>query len=273
MDPTDGLREIVLHAGMMEEALRLSDEAGWNQTPADWTIFMEQGQAYGILAQSRLVASAAILPFGSNFGWISMVLVTADWRRRGLASRLMTRCVQELRGRGMAALLDATPQGALVYGRLGFKTLTTMARWRGTGGGRVHGAAGKAERVGLLARDAEVFGGERAFLLRDFVDREGSFLVETDGDFAVGRRGRKATQIGPLIATDETAGRELLSAAIATAQGPVIVDLLAAGAALEPVLAQHGFEAFRTFERMLLDGDSLPGIPSQLLAAAGPEFG
>jgi hypothetical protein len=148
-----------------------------------------------------------------------------------------------------------------------------MARWRGTGGGRGLPPPIRQQRDRLFARDAEVFGGDRAFLISDFLEREGSFLVETDGGFAIGRRGRKATQIGPLIATDETAGRELLSAALATAQGPVIVDLLAAGAALEPVLLQHGFEAFRTFERMLLDGESLPGIPSQLMAAAGPEFG
>lgn len=273
MDPTEGLREIVLDAGRMEDAMRLSDEAGWNQTPADWTIFMEKGRAYGILAGSSLVASAAILPFGGTFGWISMVLVTAAWRRQGLASRLMNRCVDELRQRGMSSLLDATPQGALVYGRIGFTTQTTMARWRGTGGGKGLLAPTRHQRDRLFARDAEVFGGERAFLLGDFLDRDGSFLVETDGGFAVGRRGRKATQIGPLIATGEAAGRELLSVAIAAAQGPVIVDLLAAGAALEPVLALHGFEAFRTFERMLLDGDGLPGIPSQLMAAAGPEFG
>jgi hypothetical protein len=40
--------------------------------------------------------------------------------------------------------LPSTPQGALVYGRLGFRTLTTMARWRGTGGGRGHAEASKA---------------------------------------------------------------------------------------------------------------------------------
>jgi hypothetical protein len=110
-------------------------------------------------------------------------------------------------------------------------------------------------------------------MLRDFLGREGSYLIETDGGFALGRQGRKATQIGPLIAQDEAAGRELLTAAIGAAHGPVIVDLLAAGSALEPVLSQHGFEAFRTFERMMLDGDRLPGAASQMMAAAGPEFG
>jgi hypothetical protein len=53
----------------------------------------------------------------------------------------------------------------------------------------------------------------------------------------------------------------------------VIVDLLDAGAALEPLLLQRGFEAFRTFERMLLDRDRLPGLPAELMVAAGPEFG
>ena len=39
----------------------------------------------------RIVATAATLPYGGRFAWISMVLVAGDYRRRGLATQLMRR--------------------------------------------------------------------------------------------------------------------------------------------------------------------------------------
>ncbi len=275
MEPTDGLQEVVLSPADLPGAMLLSGEAGWNQTEADWLIFMRQGRAFGIKTGDRLVASAAILPFAGGFGWISMVLVTADWRRRGLASHLMTRCIAELRATGHASLLDATPQGALVYGRLGFRTQCTMSRWRGEGGGSgaPRDAVSAQSMRRLLDRDAAVFGGDRAFLLENFLARPGSFLVESGGAFALARPGRRAIQIGPVLAEDHGSAMDVLEQAISACEGPVIVDLLEAGAALEPLLMMRGFEAFRTFERMLLDRDDLPGIARELMLAAGPEFG
>jgi GNAT superfamily N-acetyltransferase len=273
----DGLSECVLSAEDIAGALALSDEANWNQISDDWTVFMEIGEAYGMRAENRLVASAAILPFGGGFGWISMVLVTAEWRRRGLASHLLNRCIAALRQRGDGSLLDATPQGALVYNKLGFVTRCGMVRWRSEGQGRstiAKTVAPTAEtRDRLLARDLAVFGGDRRFLLENFMNREGSFVVHSGDDFAIVRRGRRAMQIGPLIAGGGQSGKAILEEAIARTEGPVIVDLLEEGAALAPVLEAHGFAPIRTFERMTLDRDSLPGRPEEMLVAAGPEFG
>ena len=41
----------------------------------------------------RLVATAALLPYSAGNAWISMVLVTADWRRRGIATQLVDACL------------------------------------------------------------------------------------------------------------------------------------------------------------------------------------
>ncbi|MBS3651720.1 GNAT family N-acetyltransferase [Pseudaminobacter sp. 19-2017] len=128
MVPTDEATSVVLGLSDIDDALLLSDEARWNQTAADWAVFMTSGECYGVRVEGRLVASAAILPFGGGFGWISMVLVTADWRRRGIASRLMGRCIEALRAKGAASLLDATPEGALVYSQLGFRSCCGMTR-------------------------------------------------------------------------------------------------------------------------------------------------
>jgi hypothetical protein len=58
------------------DAQALVSEAGWNQTPADWRIFLELGQALGARARDgTLVGTAATLPYAGGFGWISMLLV------------------------------------------------------------------------------------------------------------------------------------------------------------------------------------------------------
>lgn len=346
-------REVVLGHAYIADALLLSDEARWNQTAADWAVFIDHGEVFGFRAGVRLVATAAILPYG-GFGWVSMVLVTADWRRRGLASRLMNRCIAALRARGCAALLDATPEGALVYGQLGFRGQCGMARWRrrglgredetngrpfGSGRGRydvarppsltpshkgevdfaaampsetvddghqadvppdcpppcgegfgvgvsgrplgyaaavsqrLSGELAAADRASLLARDRQVFGGDRSFLLESFLGRQGTAVIGGDRNFVVLRAGRRATQIGPLIASSDAEARDLLEATLSAVSGPIILDVLDAGKGLNPVLENHGFEAFRGFERMVLDRDGLPGEPEALMVAAGPEFG
>ena len=55
-------------------ACRLSEEAGWNQTAEDWNIFIDHGSTFGIRRAGALVATAAALPYGSGFGFVSMVL-------------------------------------------------------------------------------------------------------------------------------------------------------------------------------------------------------
>lgn len=277
MAPTEDQADVLLCDADIEDALLLSDEARWNQTADDWKIFTDRGECYGARAGGRLVASAAILPYsGSGFGWISMVLVTADWRRRGLASRLMNRCIEAMRARGYASMLDATPEGALVYGQLGFRTKCGMVRWRGAGLRPETSStqAGRpAQRADIVAGDLAAFGGDRGFLIGNFLDRPGTRAFGDARNFVVLRKGRRAIQIGPLVAQDAANARALLAAALADSSGPVILDVLDAGTALGPVLTKHGFEAFRTFERMVLDSDALPGAPPTLMAAAGPEFG
>jgi GNAT superfamily N-acetyltransferase len=274
--PTEAAESVFLGIPDMGDTLLLSEEARWNQTSADWAVFMTHGECYGVRAGGRLVASAAILPFGGGFGWISMVLVTADWRRRGLASQLMNRCIDAMRARGGASLLDATPDGALVYGQLGFRSKCGMSRWRGMGRGSSFPTlqAGETfDRATILAGDRRALGGDRQFLIKDFLDRPGTRVIGDARNFVILRSGRRATQIGPLVAQGAAEAQELLETVLADISGPTILDVLDAGACLQPVLKNHGFEAFRSFERMILDREELPGIPSTLMVAAGPEFG
>jgi GNAT superfamily N-acetyltransferase len=258
---------IVLDRCWGEQALLLSQEAGWNQIAADWGVFLTHGTVFGIIVDERLVATAAALPYGPELGWISMVLVTRAWRGQGLATRLVAAATSLLREAGRAAFLDATPAGTAVYRKLGFSPLCTMQRWHG------QGSEGGLRPAPIdVTLDHSAFGADRGAILAEFASRPASTCVGNPRGFAMLRQGANAMQLGPIVA-EPSLGAALLTDAIGSATGPVIVDVLEAGFALLPTLAAIGFQQQRNFTRMALGRTTLPGRPQRLLAAAGPEFG
>jgi ribosomal protein S18 acetylase RimI-like enzyme len=277
MAAIEALAQAALTPADIPRALALSAKVGWNQTADDWRLFVAHAHAIGLSdGNVGLVATAAALPYDNGFGYISVVIVDPAWRRRGLARRLMGECIDALRKDGRASLLDATSAGALVYRGLGFAELATMERWEGEGGGL---DAGGAVRLALddldqlAAADAAAFGSPRRFLLKDFLEREGTRAWRHDDGYVVMRRGHRAMQVGPLIASSgETAG-VLLATAIAAARGRVFLDLFASWPNLAALLESSGFTRQRPFVRMALDRSTLPGDPRRLAIAAGPEFG
>lgn len=264
----DNLCPKSLDATWLSRALLLSAEAGWNQNAADWGVFFRHGTVLGFSVDDRLLATAAALPYGDGFGWISMVLVTAEWRRQGLASRLVAACTSLLRDAGRAALLDASPAATAIYESFGFMPLGMMERWEGHGGGERADAAASAN----LVLDQMVFGADRCFLLQDFLSRPGSLAFRSPNGFAILRHGSSACHLGPIVAQPSEA-HGLAAEAIGAASGRVVVDVLDAGSVLIPTLIARGFQLQRRFTRMALGLAKLPGNPAQMMAAAGPEFG
>jgi ribosomal protein S18 acetylase RimI-like enzyme len=278
MGATEALVEASLTQADVPSALALSAKVGWNQTADDWRLFIAHGRTIGLFdGDDGLIATAAALPYYNGFGYISMVIVDPVWRRRGLARRLMGECIEILRGQGRAALLDATPAGALVYRGLGFVELATMERWEGEGG--VTQVDRAADRLApndlhkLIEADALAFGSQRRFLLEDFLARPGSTAWTCDGGYLVMREGHRAVQIGPLVALSSEAARVLLATAIAHARGRVFLDLFTSWPDLAALLESSGFKRQRPFIRMVLDRATLPGDLTRLAIAAGPEFG
>lgn len=264
---TELLRRITLDDGGVAQAVLLSDAAGWNQTEADWAVFVRHGTVFGVTSGERLVATAAVLPYGADFGWIAMVLVADEFRRRGIATRLVADCVALLRDAGRVAVLDATEHGAPVYEALGFRTLGGLTRWGGEGHDRpIRGGAIP------FALDRAAFGADRGFLLHDFLRRPGSFVCAAADAFGVLRPGRRAWHAGPVVGALPDA-EVVVEGMIRAAPGALVIDLLDGGRALESLLTAQDFRAQRRFRRMALGCSSLPGDADRMVAAAGPEFG
>ena len=277
MAVSEKLRIHQLGPGDIDGGMALSTEAGWNQTADDWRHFIEKGRAIGVRAEGRLIASAAALPYDGPFGFIGMVLVTPRFRRQGIATALVDRCIEELQGRGLTPALDATADGAKVYAQQGFLAQFGFDRWEGTLEGppsaAVEGTSPELERIAGL--DAAAFGAARPALLKAFMRREGTrTLLSKDGDgFAMIRLGRRALQAGPVVAPSEGGALDLLERLFAGVRGRVFIDVPSVWHGIARWLGERGFAIQRSFTRMALGRAEPFGSPQRLFAVAGPEFG
>jgi GNAT superfamily N-acetyltransferase len=263
----------------LPRAVALSATAGWNQTEADWRVFLREGQTRTIDDghPDCLAATAAVLRFGRDLAWISMVLVRPDRRRAGLATALMRWAMEALQDTRCIAL-DATPEGREVYRRLRFADRFGFTRWRLADA--PGGTARPVRRLrpehwpAMLAMDARAFGAPREDLLRGFAARlpQAAWIAEDGSCFALGRDGLRLPQIGPVVADSPEAARALIAAAQREIGGPALLDLVDSEAGLADALEAGGAQRLRRFTRMTL-GTKLPGRPDMLFAMAGPEFG
>jgi GNAT superfamily N-acetyltransferase len=262
----------------LPRAVALSSAAGWNQVAADWAAFLRLGEAVAMEDGDAAcpAATAAVLPFGPDLAWISMVLVRADRRREGLATALMRWAMGRLAGTRCLAL-DATPEGREVYRRLGFADAFGFARWRVATPPKVPEVAVRRLRdsdwPALLEMDAAAFGAPREALLRGFGARlpAASWIAADGSGYALGRDGKRAPGIGPVVAREAGTALALIGAASRAVGGPVVIDLAEAQEEVAAALRGAGGAPLRRFTRMSLG--PLPGLPAHLVAMAGPEFG
>ena len=216
-----------------------------------------------------------------------MVLTTADFRRRGLATKNLHWTIERCRERGLIAGLDATPEGTAVYRPLGFAETCGLQRLRAEQPSVTRPARGvvairplqAARDLDAIARlDAAVFGIERRRLL-DYLRRnqpQRALLAEAEGELAglvLARAGRSALHIGPLVARNPTAARLLLAQALVGASGPVSIDVPDRQSAFLDMLAGAGFAPVRPFTRMIQGPAEAPGDMATCFAIVGPEFG
>jgi GNAT superfamily N-acetyltransferase len=257
--------------------LALSEEANWNQTEDDWRFFLRYGTVLGIRnAEGRVVATAALLPYSAGAAWISMVLVTANWRRRGLATGLLDDCLTLAKAKGLTPWLDATPAGAGVYGPMGFTPTLAVLRLAFMGLGAPSSASpelsSQAAFDELLVRDRRAMGFDRGALLGELCARPGSRLIDRDGALALIRNGRKARHIGPLFADHPLQALALIEAIVQSETGPLLIDAVERRDGFIDSLTGAGWTIERPFQRMRLGiASGLAPVPP--MAGAGPEYG
>ena len=277
MADTDQIAIVRLGPDDTTAGLVLSAEANWNQNEADWRFFLGKGAVFGVRdTDGHLIATAALLPYSSGNAWISMVLVTAGWRRRGLATRLVDACLDAAAKQGFVTWLDATPAGATVYGPLGFAPTLQLRRLR-----LDHAMSTKAEAPPSLspggiekfaALDRLAMGFDRSTLLREISARSGSRLLSCGDALALVRDGRKARHIGPLFADSPDQALALVNEIVRSENGSLLIDAVSEQEEFLKGLTGSGWVIERPFQRMRF-GRATSQTAELPFAVAGPEYG
>ena len=258
----------------------LSIEAGWNQNVADWRFMLGNGRGFGLRgADGKWEASSLVLPLGEDIAWISMVLVTRARRRGGVGTGLLRRCIAEVQASGAVAGLDATEQGRPIYLPLGFRDLYKISRWHFDGVKEMPfidkvRPMTAADLPGIRIYDHQLSAMNRPSLLALLAARQPAMaLVSDHGGFVLGREGRTAYSIGPVVADDEAIALALIAKAAASVPGPFIIDVPERHTEIRKWLERQGAVSPRGYVRMTLG--TVPGLddPHSVFALAGPELG
>ncbi len=274
-------------------AMRLKEQAGWNQIPADLARFRKLAPEGSFVAMwdGQPVGCVMTFEFGS-VAWIAMMLVDEAFRGRGIGRALMDRALEHLDSRGIATVrLDATPLGEPLYVKLGFVRQFEVARYAGSITTEIalaaHEAVSGAPGVLLpaldehieeiVALDREATRTDRRPLLLALFDEYRDELRVMVHErrvigYVVSRAGVHARLIGPCIAEPPAGARLLCDAAGRHVDEKLYIDVPLANPVAVGCMEGLGLAVQRNLTRMCR-GAAVTEDTSRLFASSGPEKG
>ena len=263
--------------------LKLSRQARWNQTEADWLrlLHLESEGCFVAELDGAAVGTTTTCVLG-RVAWIAMVLVDENHRRRGIGTHLLRHALEYLDNRQSPTIrLDATPLGRPVYEKLGFAPEYELARYQGTARpcqGPLTMAEVSAETYpDIIEFDQVSTGTNRERMLKRLFNEFPQDLraMRREGKiegYLTLRPGAEALHIGPCLASPN-AGPALLRDALCRCAGQCIfVDIPPQNAEAVKIAESSGLTIQRRFTRMCR-GERVDDNVAALWASSGPEKG
>jgi len=263
-----------LRADDIPAAFELSAQAGWNQTEDDWRMLRElcpEG-CLGIEVDGQLVATTTLFCYGCRLAWIGMVLTRSEYRRHGLAKKLLTHCLQQAdRMKIETVKLDATDQGQPLYEKFDFHPEQDIQRWSRTGQSEpLFAPRAMSIEEPWHATDSLAFGADRSILLRRLAQRHPPLSISESYLFS--RPGRVTSYLGPCVSDDSTTARRLIEGCVETTNCSWSWDLFPRNQDAVAIARDLGFSPQRHLVRMAR-GKELRERVNAIYAIAGFELG
>jgi creatinine amidohydrolase/Fe(II)-dependent formamide hydrolase-like protein len=267
--------------------MHLKEAAGWNQERADWEMILDAAGADHCIVTAhggRAVGTTTVLTYEDNCAWIGMVLVEPEFRRMGIATRMLREIMHRVESCERVRL-DATPAGRTVYGREGFavdwdlERLTCRCLPAVSHPDLEVTPLTEPDIAEVAELDREVFGYDRRPVLNRLQERSAACAWKLEGDgplrgFCLGRPGTRFHQIGPVVAPSPEEAIALIRAAMQDLRGrAVVLDVPHARTRLTEWLSDLGFVPQRTLTRMTRGHSHETSAPARYFAIAGPELG
>ncbi len=239
-----------MRADEVAQAVEWAAREGWNPGDGDAGAFLAHDPDAFLMAEEdgRMLACISAARNGPAHGFIGFYIAAPEMRGHGHGMAVWRAAMARLAGRGIG--LDGVVAQQANYQKSGFELAWNNARHFGlvAPGGPLPAAA-SVPFDELVAYDAACFGMARPEFLRKWIGVPGRVALVLPGlrGFAVGRRAREGTRVGPLFADDATGAAALLAGLAAALPGPLVLDVPEANvAALALVQAAGMTRAFET---------------------------
>jgi GNAT superfamily N-acetyltransferase len=272
----------------LDQAIRLSDSEGWNQTETDWRFLLQNlgNKCIAAVSNGKVIGTATALNHSDIIAWIGMVLVDKSFRGQGIGKMLLTKIIGELKN-FRSIKLDATPAGLPLYQKLGFTDEFKIYRMTNPSlkGLKNQGFSCEPVRIDqdsfpdVISLDESIFGTARTNLLLTLhLSYPGkAYLIKRNNmldGYMFGRNGARFNYIGPVAALSENSARILILKALESLNNqPVAMDVPEDKEEFSRWLETLGFVKQRHFVRMYLKSNSYNGQIKYQYLISGPEFG
>lgn len=266
-----GIRPLTPADLTFADSLRRAE--GWNQTLADWKRLLAHQPDGCFLAtwNDRPAGVVTTTVHDGRLGWIGMMLVASEFRRQGIATALIERCLDYLTQLEVPCIkLDATPAGQPVYERLGFHFEWAWQR-RELLSEIVPEVIVGGDELRHYEWDAEAFGADRQeWLVR--VARGARVICREQG-YGMLRPDTNAGYLGPIASPNNATADAIVRGLLENVEGRIIWDLPDQNEAGIALAASLGFRPVRDLVRMWTGTKLITGIPKQQYGFADPGTG
>ena len=243
-----------------------------------------------LLAEADNVCAGHIfsITYGSSLAWIGYVIVKAEFRNQGIATLLMKKALEYIRGKRVQTVkLEAVPEIADLYHKLGFIDEYDSLRFAGTSR---HYALPRDSTVkpltpSLIAEisrfDATYFGTDRTRVLSKLHDEFPELCLVDRGPsgvegYVMCRRAEFGYKLGPWVCRpgNPEVARQLLTTCLSALEpnAQVFIGTPAPNTTATRILQEYGFTQYSKSIRMRLGqpaNDRIAGI----FAIGGPMKG
>lgn len=258
----------------------------WNLTKADVKrMFSFEPAGCFIAEMDGLRAGHVFTVNYGNLGWVGLLIVRAEQRKKGVATLLMQKAIEYLRHDGVETIsLDAVPEIADLYRRMWFVDEYDSLRFMGKSRRNISCQSDSAilikkERIGEIVQfDATYFGADRTRVLMGlFRDSPNSCFASYNDLGVVGyimcRKAQEGYNVGPFVCIpgELQAARCLLEKCMEKlgSETSMYLGVPAVNKEAVGILQELGFELYSKSIRMRLGKSLAPEKASGIFAIGG----
>lgn len=262
----------------------------WNVTKEDLSRMLEYEPMGCFLAEIEGAPAGHVFSIGyQRLGWIGLLIVQNQHRKRGIGESLMLKAKRYLQRVGAQRIkLDAVPEVSELYRKMGFANEYNSLRFQGYAGGAHQGKSQKVSHFqdGIIERiaefDARYFGANRERVLRKLYEAfpDLCFVVTAKSEVAgyiMCRKAELGYNLGPWVCMPENKNDavHLLTTCLKHIgiEEPVYVGVPERNQSAQRILRRFGFSQYSSAVRMSFGKPLQNEYPEGIFAIGGPMKG